>query len=175
MLRGVYGYSCTTSRKTQLWLPAEGDDMEGVEVEGAAAPKVSKKGKDSKYEIVCLQCFKKGHKSIATTRISIALATWDIFVFFLWMWPHYWISLSLPFSQIHVPLQEHSQPYLSGGAKWKNLPIFFFFLIFSFFFPIFPYFFPFSRFLAISLSRGALCPRPPSGYANVPSHYPKYH
>ena len=71
-------------------------------------------------------------------------------------------------------IQERSQPYLSGGAKWKNL------LDFGLFFPIFPLFldfpnFPlfsqffhsFSQFLTIfSLSSGELSPPCPyTGYA----------
>ena len=53
------------------------------------------------------------------------------------------------------------QPYLSGGAKWKNISDF------CLFFPIFPLF---SWFLAFffSLSGVTLCPPiPPSGYATV--------
>ena len=68
------------------------------------------------------------------------------------------------------PSQKHSQPYLSGGVKWKSLPNFssfsqvfpsfsrFFSLIFSLFFPIFCTFF-----FAV-MGRGHSAPWPPVAY-----------
>ena len=67
--------------------------------------------------------------------------------------------------------QRHSQPSPSGGAKWKNLPIFplfhnfspfsWFFSSFFHFFPFFLNFFPFFLILAIFLLSGSTLPLPP--------------
>ena len=56
-------------------------------------------------------------------------------------------------------LQYCSQPYLSGGAKWKNLPDFCLFFLIFLFFPIFSLFFLiFGKFFAF---KGVLCPHWP--------------
>ena len=78
---------------------------------------------------------------------------------------------NLPSRSINVKMaaaaQWHSQPYLSGGAKWKTIAFssqfFLFFPIFSLFFPIFPSFtLIFGNFFAV---RGTLPPLTSNGYA----------